>query len=107
MKLLSCTILAAAAATAVAGTIIASPMSASAGPIRDRMVNQQQRVYHGVQNGTITGAEYRKLERREASVALQRAYYSQTRGGLQPWEKARLNHRLDNISHTIYRDKHD
>jgi hypothetical protein len=106
MKLLTCTILA-TAATAVAGTIIANPMSASAGPIRARMVNQQQRVYKGIQNGTITSAEYRKLERREASVALQHAYYSQTRGGLQPWEKARLNNRLDNISHTIYRDKHD
>jgi surface antigen len=105
MKLLTCTIL--AATTAAVGVIVASPMSASAGPIRDRMVNQQQRVYHGVQNGTISGAEYRKLERREASVALQRAYYSQTRGGLQPWEKARLNNRLDNISRSIYRDKHD
>jgi surface antigen len=105
MKLLSCTIL--AAATAAVGVIVASPMSASAGPIRDRMVNQQQRVYHGVQNGTISGAEYRKLERREASVALQRAYYIQTGGGLKPWEKNRLNNRLDNISYSIYRDKHD
>jgi hypothetical protein len=106
MKLLTCTILA-TTVTAVAGAIIALPMSASAGPIRDRMVNQQQRVYKGVQNGTISGAEYRKLERREASVALQRSYYSQTGGGLQPWEKKRLNNRLDNISHSIYRDKHD
>jgi hypothetical protein len=106
MKLLTCTILA-TTATAIAGAIIASPMSASAGPIRDRMINQQQRVYHGVQNGTVSGAEYRNLERREASVALQRAYYSQTRGGLQPWEKERLNDRLDNISQSIYRDKHD
>jgi surface antigen len=105
MKLLTCTML--AAATAVVGAIVASPMSASAGPIHDRTINQQQRVYHGIQNGTVTGAEYRKLERREASVALQRAYYIQTRGGLQPWEKARLNNRLDNISHSIYRDKHD
>jgi hypothetical protein len=106
MKLLTCTILA-TTATAIAGAIIASPMSASAGPIRDRMINQQQRVYHGIQNGTVSATEYRNLERREASVALQRAYYSQTRGGLQPWEKARLNNRLDNISHSIYRDKHD
>jgi hypothetical protein len=106
MKLLTCTILA-TTATAIAGAIIALPMAASAGPIRDRMVNQQQRVYKGIQNGTITGAEYRKLERREASVALQRAYYIQTGGGLKPWEKNRLNNRLDNISHSIYRDKHD
>lgn len=106
MKFLTCTILA-TTATAIAGAIIVLPMSASAGPIRDRMVNQQQRVYHGVQNGTISGAEYRNLERREASVALQRAYYSQTGGGLQPWEKARLNNRLNNISYSIYRNKHN
>jgi hypothetical protein len=106
MKLLTCTILA-TTATAVAGAIIASPMAASAGEIHDRMINQQQRVYKGIQNGTVSGAEYRKLERREASVAFQRAYYSQTRGGLQPWEKERLNDRLDNISRSIYRDKHD
>ncbi len=106
MKLLTCTILA-TTATAVAGAIIASPMSASAGEIHNRTINQQQRIYHGIQNGTVSGAEYRNLERREASVALQRAYYSHTGGGLQPWEKARLNNRLDHISYSIYRDKHN
>ena len=102
MKRLVCAIL----ATAVTG-IVVSPLSASAGEIRDRFINQQQRVYSGVRNGTITGAEYRNLERREASVAAMRYRYGKSGDGLTVGEKAVLDYRQDKLSRSIYRDKHD
>jgi hypothetical protein len=92
---------------ATAAALISYPISATAGPIRDRMVNQQQRIYYGVKNDTISGAEYRNLERRSASVAAQRYRYAQSGDGLTVGEKAVLNYRLNNISRSIYRDKHD
>jgi hypothetical protein len=102
MKRLACTILA-----TVATAAIAYPLSASAGEIHNRLVNQQQRIYQGVKNGTVSGAEYRNLQRREASVAAMRYRYIKTGGSLTDRERAILNYRLNNISKSIYRDKHD
>ena len=102
MKRLVCTIL----ATAVTGLIVA-PLSVSAGEIRNRMVNQQQRVYQGVKNGTLSGAEYRNLQRREASVAAMSYRYGKSGDGLTTRERAVINTRLNNISQSIYRNKHD
>jgi hypothetical protein len=83
------------------------PTVASAGPIQHREVNQQQRIYRGVQNGSLTGKEYSNLQRREQSIAAQRYRDVHDGNGLTRNERLRLNNRLDNTSQAIYRDKHD
>jgi len=83
------------------------PTVASAGPIQHRQANQQQRIYKGVQNGSLTGKEYRNLQRREQSIAAQRYRDVHDGGGLTAYERQRLNNRLNNTSQAIYREKHD
>lgn len=81
--------------------------AASANSVNDRLYNQQQRVYQGVQNGSLTTQEYQNLERRDDAITAQ--YYRDRRDGrgLTPAERWRLQQRLDRQSQRIYRNKHD
>ncbi|BBD60499.1 hypothetical protein NIES2109_32960 [Nostoc sp. HK-01] len=88
-------------------TAIFLPTVASAGEIHHREVNQQQRIYHGVKNGSINRAELRQLERREASLEAERRRDIRSDGHLTPQERRQLNRRENLLSRTIYRDKHD
>jgi hypothetical protein len=83
------------------------PTVASAGPIQHREAHQQQRIYEGVQNGSLTGKEYSNLQRREQSIAAQRYRDVHDGNGLTRNERLRLNNRLNNVSQAIYREKHD
>ncbi|MBE9206802.1 hypothetical protein IQ244_09795 [Nostoc sp. LEGE 06077] len=83
------------------------PSVASAGEVYHREVNQQQRIYHGVKNGSIDRTELRQLERREASLEAARRRDVRRDGHLTPQERRQLNRRENRFSHTIYRDKHD
>ncbi|PZO38311.1 MAG: hypothetical protein DCF19_16670 [Pseudanabaena frigida] len=95
------------AATSLVGTIaLLNPSSASAGTIRDREVNQQERIYQGVKQGEIGQKEYRNLETREARIdAQRRAYLSD--GNLNRREASRLTNEQNRVSRAIYRDRHD
>ncbi len=93
--------------SALVAAVLLIPTVASAGPIQHRVVNQQQRIYNGVQNGSLTGKEYSNLQRREQSIAAQRYRDVRDGGGLTAYERQRLNNRLDNTSQAIYRNKHD
>lgn len=95
-----------AATTCVGAIAVFNPSSASAGPIHDRQIKQQQRIYKGVQQGTITPYEYKKLEAREAKIAAQRYVYLKD-GNLTRNEAARLNNAQNRTSRAIYRDRHD
>jgi hypothetical protein len=104
MKSLIFTIL---TATSLVGTIaFLNPSSASAGEIRTRQVNQQERIYKGVQQGTISPLEYKKLEAREAKIAVQRRVYLKD-GDLSGKEAVRLTNAQNLTSRAIYRDRHD
>jgi hypothetical protein len=104
MKSLVLTIL---TATSLVGTIsFLNPNAASAGPIRDRQVNQQERIYKGVQQGTISPLEYKKLEAREAKIAAQHRAYLKD-GDLSGKEAVRLTNAQNRTSRAIYRDRHD
>jgi len=95
------------AITSVVSTFsLVNPSSASAGTIYNREVNQQERIYKGVQQGTISPFEYQKLEAREAKIAAQRRTYFKD-GDLTKKEAVRLNNALDRTSRAIYRDRHD
>jgi len=95
------------AATSVLGTLsLMNPSSASAGPIHERQVNQQERIYKGVQQGTISQQEYIKLQAREAKIAAQRRAYLKD-GDLTRQEAIRLTNAQNRTSRAIYRDRHD
>lgn len=95
------------AATSVLSTLsLINPSSASAGTIRDRQINQQVRIYNGVQQGTISPQEYKKLELREAKIAAQRRVYLKD-GDLSGKEAVHLTAAQNRTSRAIYRDRHD
>ncbi len=95
------------AATSLVSTIaFLNPSAASAGPIHERQVNQQQRIYNGVKQGEISRQEYRNLETREAKIAAQRRVYLRD-GNLSHREIARLTNEQNRVSQAIYRDRHD
>jgi hypothetical protein len=92
---------------ALCAAALLMPTVAFAGPILHREANQQQRIYKGVQNGSLTVREYRNLQRRERSIAAQRYRDVHDGGGLTHYERQRLNARLNNLSQDIYRYKHN
>ncbi|MFN6144709.1 MAG: hypothetical protein ACK48A_21255 [Pseudanabaena sp.] len=95
------------AATSVLSTLsLMSPSSASAGPIHERQVNQQERIYQGVQEGTISQQESKNLQAREAKIAAQRRAYLKD-GELTKKEAFRLTNAQNRASRAIYRDRHD
>jgi hypothetical protein len=94
------------AALAAVGAI-AFPSVAFAGPLGDRLHHQDQRIYTGVETGSLTYGEYKRLERREDSIQAQRARDLRDGGGLTRYERFKLNQRLNQQSHRIYKQKHD
>jgi hypothetical protein len=91
----------------LAGLLVLTPLAAQAGPIQNRIDNQQQRIYSGVKHGSISPKEYRRLERREDNIEAARRRDVRSGGKLTQGEKHRLNHRLNGLSKTIYRTKHN
>jgi hypothetical protein len=87
--------------------IIAFPTVASAGPLLNRLENQNQRIYKGSQNGSLTYNEYKRLENREDAIQARRARDIRDGGGLTPYEAIKLDRKLNRQSHRIYRQKHD
>lgn len=92
--------------TLIAG-IMVFPTVASAGPLLNRLENQDQRIYKGSQNGSLTYDEYKRLENRADAIQAQRARDIRDGGGLTPYEAIKLDRRLNRQSHRIYRLKHD
>jgi hypothetical protein len=91
----------------LSGLLVLTPLAAQAGPIQNRINNQQQRIYQGVKNGTISRQEFRRLERREGNIEAARVRDVRSGGKLTQAEKYRLNHRLNRLSNSIYRAKHN
>ena len=83
------------------------PMTAQAGEVYNREVHQEQRIYQGVTNHTISPQEYQNLQRREDALNVARYRDIHDGNGLQPWEKRQLNRRENNISHSIWVDRHN
>ena len=76
--------------------------------IRNRKGDQQGRIAQGVRSGQLTGRETGHLERREASVNRQEHAMRRADGGhLTSGDKAALTRRQNNISRSIYKDKHN
>jgi hypothetical protein len=85
-----------------------APGSSTGAGIDAREANQQRRIEQGIQSGTLTPAETKRLERREMSIERQEQRMRARDGGeLTKHDRAVLNRRLDNTSRAIYRNKHN
>ena len=93
--------------TIICTAVIFAPLAAQAGQIQQRINHQEQRIYQGVKNGSLSPKEYKRLERQEDKIEAARLRAIRSSGKLTQAEKYRLNHRLNNASQSIYREKHD
>jgi hypothetical protein len=78
------------------------------GSVNDRREDQQQRIANGVQSGQLTAGETKRLEAREASLNHEIKADRQANGGkLTPQERRQVNRQQNNLSRSIYADKHN
>jgi hypothetical protein len=84
------------------------PQNVALSRVGARAENQQQRIGQGVQSGQLTAHETANLEGREASINHQVAADRAANGGhmTQP-ERQQVNQRQNNVSKSIYNDKHN
>jgi hypothetical protein len=76
--------------------------------IQNRKYDQQGRILQGDRSGQLTRGETRNLESRERSVNREEHAMRRTDGGhLTAGDKAALTRRQNNISRSIYKDKHN
>jgi hypothetical protein len=84
------------------------PLAASAGEVENRVHDQNARISQGVQNGSLTYGEYRRVDGRLDQIQAQRNRDLRNGGGhLTGAQYARLNHEQNNLSNRIYFDKHN
>ena len=89
------------------GLLVLTPLAAQAGPLQNRINNQDHRTYNGIKSGSISSQEYRQIDRREDKIEAARLRAIRSGGKLTQAEKHRLNHRLNQTSKTIYNYKHN
>jgi hypothetical protein len=78
------------------------------GSVNDRRQDQQGRIANGVQSGQLTAGETKKLEGREANVNREIKDDRQANGGkLTTQERRQVNRQQNNMSKSIYNDKHN
>src|SRR5580700_5188733 len=78
------------------------------GSVNDRRQDQQGRIANGVQSGQLTAGETKNLEGREANVNREIKDDRQANGGtLTAQERQQVNKQQNNMSKSIYADKHN
>ena len=93
---------------AVACALLLAASEASAGPIRNRKVNQQARIAQGVRSGQLTAGETARLERQERSLNQEERDMRSLDGGkLTGQDRRAINQQQNQLSRRIYRQKHD
>lgn len=76
--------------------------------VNSREGNQQQRITQGVRSGQMTPGETRNVENRDASINREAQRDRAANGGrLTGQERAQINRRQNNVSRSIYNDKHN
>jgi hypothetical protein len=76
--------------------------------VGERANKQQQRIGQGVRSGQMTAGETRNVEGREASINHQVTTDRTDNGGrLTGQERQQVNQRQNNVSKSIYKDKHN
>lgn len=76
--------------------------------VNSREGNQQQRISQGVRSGQMTPGETRNVENRDASINREAQRDRAANGGrLTGQERQQINQRQNNVSRSIYNDKHN
>jgi len=76
--------------------------------VNQRRENQQDRIANGVQSGQLTAGETKNLESREANVNREIKDDRTANGGtLTQQERNQVNRQQNNLSKSIYKDKHN
>jgi hypothetical protein len=84
-----------------------NPAVASRESVNGRAYNQQARIANGAASGRLTAGETSRIEGREANVNREVRNERQANGGaLTPQERQQVNRQQNNLSKTIYKDKH-
>lgn len=94
--------------TVVTGAMmVGSALAGSADPVvKQREINQQQRIQQGINNGRLTPAEAGRLEAQQAKIR-QDESRMKADGTLTPRERRKLAREQNRASRTIYRKKHN
>lgn len=104
LSLLACTAFASASAMAADTTVPGHPR---VNEVNQRIDNQQARTAKGVANGTITGKQAARDERRDANIAQREsADEAKHNGHLTKAETRRLNRSENRNSRAIHRQRH-
>lgn len=92
-----------------ATTVLASADQAEARRwgVNARENRQQNRIYNGVENGSLTRHEARNLERQQSNLANREARMRASGGGLSNGERWKLERQENRMSGNIYNQKHD
>jgi hypothetical protein len=84
------------------------PATAAMDSVNGRRFNQQGRIANGVRSGQLTAGETKNLEGREANLNGEIHNDRAANGGtLTPQERSQINSQQNNLSHSIYDDKHN
>jgi hypothetical protein len=76
--------------------------------VNQRRENQQDRIANGVQSDQLTAGETKNLEGREANLNREiKDDRSADDGKLTTQERQQINNQQNNLSHSIYQDKHN
>ncbi|MFC5437472.1 hypothetical protein ACFPME_12985 [Rhodanobacter umsongensis] len=104
LSLFACTAFASAGAMASAATVPGHPR---VNEVSRRIDNQQARIAKGVANGSITGKQAARDERRDANIAQREsADEAKHNGHLTKAETRRLNRAENRNSRAIHRQRH-
>jgi WXXGXW repeat (2 copies) len=84
------------------------PGNVAMNSVGGRAYNQQGRIAQGMGSGQLTAGESRNLEGREANINREvRGDRLASGGTLTPQERQQVNGQQNNLSHSIYDDKHN
>jgi hypothetical protein len=85
-----------------------TPSTAAMDSVNGRRFNQQGRIANGVANGSLTARETSNLESRESNLNHEIRSDRQANGGhLTQAEHQQVNQQQNNLSRSIYNDKHN
>jgi len=85
-----------------------TPGTAAMDSVNGRRFNQQGRIANGISSGQLTAGETHNLESREANVNREVHNDRTANGGtLTPQQRQQVNQQQNNLSHSIYADKHN
>ena len=93
--------------TSGAGPGVVDPGHPRVNQVNGREENQQQRIANGVSSGKLSAQQTSHLEGREANLQkTEQKDMAAHNGHLTKGEQKNLKHRENNISKSIYKDKH-